>query len=770
MSTAARPASTKDLNLLEYWQIVWKRKWIVVVGAAVCLALAALLSFTATPRFKATVSLLIEEPSSNKFNLQDILSSTTSPSTFLGTYFNTQLKILQSRRLAERVVKKMNLAARPEFRDQNKAGLNLVQAAKYVLSFRWLKSKIPGKPPGDVASASADMFLINLILGDTEIAPVPETQLVEVSFASPSARLAADIVNSLADEYIAYSIEMRSEATQQTSEFLNENIAQLREDLAAKERDLQKYSDDKKIVQLSDKESSVLSQYEDVQKAYSQAQIATIDAQSKYQEFSKLRVDALPQFISNPVIQALKTTYVQLKGEYEEKTKTTYRPEHVEMRALAQKIETTKTQFEGELAKAEDAAQSEYSQALDNELRLKAMVEQKRGDVTRTNNDSVLAVALRSEVENLRSLQQTMQAKQAETQVSARLSGLRTSNIKIVDPAIVPDNAFSPNVKRNLIVALLLGLMLGVGGAFIAYALDNTLKNPEDLEKLTGLPSLGIIPHFSPNGTKGRGKGYGAYGASYGIPGNGADGASQVSEIELINHLFPKISIAEDYRMVRTAILFARADSDAKVIAFTSTQPQEGKSSTVSNIAISFAQLGEKVLTIDADLRKPRLHKIFQVRNTIGLSDYLAGRVLAEEAIQKTAIDHFWLLPSGPHPPNPAELLNSRRMKELIDSARRRFDIILIDLPPVLAVIDPVIVSAQADMTILVLKTGQTTRKPLLRTIQELRKAKAQIVGAVFNDARLRRNGAASPYFQYEYYQDKTADEAGTAKASEKRK
>jgi capsular exopolysaccharide synthesis family protein len=767
MMTAARPPVRKDLDLLEYWQIVWKRRWIVAAGTAVCLAAAAVLSFTATPRFKATMSLLIEEQSSNKFNIQDILSSPTSASNFLGTYFNTQLKILQSRSLAERVVKKMNLAARPDAGIIASSGRSLFRSAWSILSFRWLRS---GSPAGTAAAAPGpglESRAVQLILEDLEVEPVPETQLVELSFASPSAPLAADVVNSLAQEYIAYTIETRSEATQQTSEFLTENIATLREDLAAKERDLQKYSDEKKIVELSDKESSVLSQFEDVQTAYSAAQITTVEAGSKYRELSKLRVDSLPQLVSNTLIQSLKTAYVQYKAEYEEKTRTTYRPDHVEMRSLAAKIDTAKAQLEAEIKKAVDAAQSEYSRALDNEVRLKQMVEEKRAAVTQTNSDSLLALALQSEVKQMRSILETMQARQAETQISARLSGLKSSNIKIVDPAVVPETAFSPNVKRNLIVALLLGLMFGVAGAFIAHALDNTLKCPEDLEKLTGLPSLGIIPHFSTNGAKGKGEGYGAaYGAA--LPASGD--VPKITEIELVNHLFPKISIAEDYRTVRTSILFARADSEAKVIAFTSTQPQEGKSATVSNISISFAQLGEKVLTIDADLRKPRLHHIFKVRNTTGLSDYLAGRVLAEEAIQKTAVENFWLMPSGPHPPNPAELLNSRRMKELLDAARRRFSIVLIDLPPVLAVIDPLIVTALADMTVLVLKTGQTARKPLLRTIQELRKAKAQIVGAIFNDAKIRRNGFIAPYFQYEYYQDKTVAEAETGKSSEKRR
>ena len=274
-----------------------------------------------------------------------------------------------------------------------------------------------------------------------------------------------------------------------------------------------------------------------------------------------------------------------------------------------------------------------------------------------------------------------------------------------------------------------------------------------------------MIPHFSPRDTGGKG----VYAAAYGDAGSQSLEAARISEIELINHLFPKISIAEDYRNVRTSILFSRIDSDQRVIAFTSTQPQEGKSATIANIAISFAQMGERVLAVDADLRKPRLHKIFQVRNAVGLSDVLTGRVDLAETVQKTPIAHFSLLPSGPHPPNPAELLNSKKMKELLSIVRESYEIILVDLPPVLAVVDPVIVAAMADMTILVLKTGKTTRKPLLRAIDQLAKAKARIAGVIFNDAEMKKGDFMTPYFQYEYYQDAGVDEVVRQKKTEKK-
>jgi capsular exopolysaccharide synthesis family protein len=235
----------------------------------------------------------------------------------------------------------------------------------------------------------------------------------------------------------------------------------------------------------------------------------------------------------------------------------------------------------------------------------------------------------------------------------------------------------------------------------------------------------------------------------------------EVREIELINHLYPKFSIAEDYRTVRTSILFSHADSSPKTICFTSTLPQEGKTATISNLAVSFAQLEGKVLLVDADLRKPRLHKVFNLRNLSGLSSYLAGKNAFDEVIQKTSIDNVWTIPSGPHPPNPAELLNSKRMKELLAQAKDKFNVVLLDTPPVLAVIDPVIVSSLADSTVFVVRAGKTTRRPLARAVEEVRKSKADIIGVVFNEVRIGRQGIGTPFYHYYQYEYESAEPAG---------
>jgi succinoglycan biosynthesis transport protein ExoP len=753
---ASKTDGRKEIDLLEYVRVVLKRKWVLVTFTAVLVALAAVLSFTRTPLYRATATLLIDEPGSSLINIQDVLNAGAYyRSDYLGTYFNTQLRLLTSRSLAERVAKKLNLAARPELRAPGGSRGGLLAGLKSVLTFRWLAGR--GRQAGEAAAgpapAPSSAAYAAVVQGGLSIMPIPETRLVYVSYVSPNAGLAADIVNALAEEFVNFSVETRYEATKQTSEFLTEQIALLRDDLKRKEEDLQKYGQEKNLLYLSDNESTVVSNFADVNTALTNAQIERYAKEAAYLELKVLNVDSLPESVSNPTIQALRTTYTQVRSDYDEKSRI-YRPEYPEMVQLKARLDATRNTLLEEIRKAVDAAETDYRAALKKETSLQNLLNEQRGDVTRMNKNAIFYHTLRTEVENMRTLLSTLVAKQNEIQVSSQLGGLRTSNIKVVDRALVPPAPFTPNVRRNLLIALLVGLFGGLGLIFLVEYLDNTVKGPEDVEKLVHLPSLGVIPFLSPDGGRKKSDVYGAY-RSYGSePEPAGTELPVVREIELINHLYPKFSIAEDYRNVRTSILFSHADGAPKTIAFTSTLPQEGKTATVSNLAVSFAQLEGKVLLVDADMRKPRLSRVFNIRNTHGLSSFLAGKHAFDEVVQKTSIENVWTIPSGPHPPNPAELLNSKRMKELMAQAKKAFNVVLLDTPPVLAVIDPVIVCSLADSTVFVVRSGKTTRRSLQRAIDDVRRSKADIIGVVFNEVRIGHQAVGTPfyhYYQYEY-------------------
>lgn len=751
-----REEDEEEIDLMEYWRMVVRRRWVIAVVTGAVLFLVAIVTFTATPMYKATTVLMIEEENSRIMNYEDEFGYRY---TYMDErFFNTQLRLLQSKSLAERVARKMDLLAREEFGAGEERDRSLLSEAKKIVTLRWLRggngnngnngeADNPGIPENPYSGVA------NAVRGGLEVSPVRETKLVEVSYSSPYPVLSAQIVNTIGEEFINFSVEKRYAATQQASDFLSEQIANLREELAAKERELQRYGQEKELFFLSDKESTAVSKFEEVNNAYTQAQIERIKAESAYRELSSLDINSLPQYINNPLIQSLRTDYVRLKNEFDDKSKT-YKPDYPQMVNLKARLNSLRDELRSEIQKAVDAAETEYKAALERERSLLELLDEQKQDVVQMNSNAILYNSLRIEVENKQELLNSLVERQSQTEVSARLEGLKTSNISIIDQAEVPKAPVSPKKKRNLLLGLLVGLFGGVGLAFMLEYLDNSIKGPEEVEKLTGIPSLGVVPYLPPEGASDKKKrGYRSYYRYYSYgekKKESEESMPEITEIELINHRYPKFSISEDYRSVRTSILLSYADNPPKTIVLSSALPKEGKTVTAANMAVAFAQLKERVMLVDADMRKPRLHRIFNVKNVGGLSGYLTSKVPFEKAVQQTSIENIWLVPSGPVPPNPAELLNSKRMQVMLDELKKGFDVILIDTPPLQAVIDPVIAASMADATVMIVKAGETPEKPFLQSVEDLQRGQSRIMGVVFNELKLERGGAYY-YSGYKY-------------------
>jgi capsular exopolysaccharide synthesis family protein len=738
----------KSLDLWEYWRVIIKRKWVIIAFASSLFLFTVIFSFLATPKYQATTTLLIEEETSKILSIEETFGY--QPQIFRDLrFFNTQLRLVKSESLAERVARRMNLLSQEEFAsEENKS---LISSIKEFVSFRWIRAKNKSDENGSnpVILSNPYSGIVKTVQGNIDVKPVRDTKLVEVSFVSSSPILATEIVNTLAEEFINFSVEKRYETTQQASDFLSEQIANLREELAAKERELQRYGQEKELYFLSDTENTTVSKLADLNAAYTQAQIDRINAEAVYRELKDFNKGFLPQFVNNPVIQDLITEYANIKNEFEEKSKK-FKPSYPEMIQLKAKLDSMWSEIE----KSVDAAESEYRSALNKENSLKKLLDEQKADVARMDSNAILYNSIKIEVENKRRLLNTLGERRNETLVSARLGGLKTSNISIIDRAKIPESPVSPKTELNLIFSLMIGIFGGVSLCFFFEYLDNTVKGPEDVEKLAALPSLGVIPYLSPESGKKNKKHsyYSRYKYSYSNKNpKSEENKPYIKHIELVNYLNPNFFISEDYRTVRTSILLSHAESPPKTIVFSSALPKEGKTTTVANLAVSFSQLSEKVLVIDSDLRRPRLHRIFKARNSTGLSGYLTGKVSLEEAIQKTSVDNVWILPSGLIPPYPAELLNSKKMREMLQELKSSFDFILLDTTPVLGVIDAVIVSSMADSAVLVIKAGETVKKPFLNAVGELRKTNTKILGVVFNYLKVSR-GDYSYMDYYRYY------------------
>jgi len=748
----------REIDLMTYWRIIVKRKWVIVSFTGALIFFTGVFSFLAAPKYKSTVTLHIEEGSSRILSIEDTFGY-QSPVVRDLRFYNTQLKLIKSKSLAERVARKMNLLSHPEFGAGKRSKKSFSKSAVDFVTLKWLFSRKKSGSGRLRTSSPINPYseIARVLQNGIDVKPIRETKLVEVSFTSNSSVLSADIVNTLSEEFINFSIEKRYETTQQASDFLSEQIANLRDELAVKERELQRYSQEKGLDFLNERESTAVTKLSDLNEAYTQAQIDRINAQVKFQELKDVDVDSLPQFITDPVIQRLKTDYTAIKNEYEEKSKK-FKPSYPEMIQLKARLDS----MTDELNKAVDAAESEYNSALKRERSLKSLLDEQKRNVVTMNSNAILYNSINIEVENKRKLLNSLVEKQNQTLVSAKLGGLRASNISIIDKAEVPRKAVSPKKLYNLTIALLIGLFGGVGLCFLLDYMDNTIKGPEDVERLTGLSSLGMIPYLDPEGMSKKKKSgyYSGYRHPYGgeEDAENKDALPEIKEIELANYRYPKLSISEDYRTIRSSILLSYAENPPKTIVFSSALPQEGKSSTVANMAVSFSQLGERVLVIDADLRKPRLHMIFDAKNDKGLSAYLTGKIYLKDAFKKTSIQNIWLLSSGMIPPNPVELLNSKKMKDMMEEIKKGFDVILIDTPPVLAVVDAAEVSALADSTVIVVKAAKTTNRAFCTAVEKLRQARAKIMGVLYNEMKVK----SGDYYYMDYYRSYGSYETDT--------
>ncbi len=734
----------KEIDLLDFVLIAQKRKWIIIASVLIIVVLGGVYTFTRTPLYRAQAKILLDTPTSTIMSMDELFTSSYGSQ----GYLTTQLKLLRSRTIAERVARKLKFAERPDIRALSQKKETLIQTIKdFVL--RWIAPR--GKEPEDDIEVRIEenphskyAWVVQWGLG---IEQVDDTKIVNINFTSSQPSLAADIANTIVQEFINFAVELRYDATRQASEFLSEQQTLLKSELDEKEKEIQRYGEDKKILFLNDAEKTVLGMFESLNSAYMNAILDRINKEAFYREIRGMDVDSIPLSVNNSLLTSLRSEYINLKKEYQTKSKY-LRPDHPEMKNLQGSLTTVRDSLAAELEKAQEASFNEYQAAMTSERNFEGELEKQRREVLEMNSNAVYYNSLNAEIQNIRTLLQGLATRQSETLVSARLRGLKTSNIKIIDPALVPGTPFSPNKKRNIIMAVILGLFVGTGFAFFVDFLDNTVKGPEEVEKLVGLPSLGVIPALSVNNSNDN-YNYLYYSQQYGEENPGSsNGHEEIKEIELINHFYPKLHICEDYRTVRTSILFSHAGNSPETIVFTSAFPQEGKTSTITNTAISFGQLEKKVLLIDADLRKPRLHKIFEARNRIGLSSCLIGISSVKNAIQETSVENLWLLPSGLHPPNPAELINSQKMKEVLEDVKKDFDVVFVDAPPVLAVIDPIIIASLVDAVVLILKEGKTSRKPLVKAVNELGKAQANIIGVVFNEVKLKKKGYSSPYYK----------------------
>ena len=732
----------QEFNLRDYWMVLLKRKWTVAVFAIPLFAVVTIYSFVARPSYTAKGTLLIEkEP--NILTFEEVFQIET----FLDDFFQTQFKLLQSRSLANNVIDKLKLDENEKF-----AGKAIVRE----------KEK---RAAGGAVDARSRTTLIEKFLGKLAVKPIRQTRLVEVQFKDRDPKFAADVVNALFESFIDMSVELKFATTEQATEFLAKQITGLRSEIEVKQREMQKYGAEKNIIALSETETTIIEKLGELNKALTAAQIDRVRKEVYYNEIKNASPDNIPEGMTNVLIQRLREDYVRMSREYSKKAET-FRDDYPEMQGLKAELESAKSLLENETNNLIKAAYSDYQTAYKRERSLDDVFNKQKQEAIQLNSNAILYNSLKIEIENKNNLLESLIKRESETGVAARLKGLRTSNIRVVDKAEVPLYPSSPRKKLNMLLALMMGLFGGVGLALLFDHLDNSVKSHEDVEKATGMATLGIVPAFSQNGFS-RGYGYG-YGARRGVKVKieGVKAAEmaepEVKSIELIAHLSPKSNLAESYRTIRTSLLLSSADKKPKSIVVTSALPEEGKSATLCNLAVTLAQAGKTVLIVDSDFRRPTQHKIFKIRNINGLTNYLTSEMELKALVKETGIPKLYLINVGPVPPNPAELLGSEKMGNLIESLKQWFDFILFDSPPVLTVSDAMVLGPKIDGIILVVWGGKTAKDALKQAKERLDMLKVKCLGVVINNLNIQEHDYYHMHHHYHYYGEGKGGEKST--------
>src|SRR6266851_5619039 len=545
------------------------------------------------------------------------------------------------------------------------------------------------KPPPELAS-----FLASL-----SVKRVPNSRLMDVSFESTSPLLAAQIVNAHIKNFIEQNFQSRYEATTRASTWLTDQLNELKIRVEKAEDARITYERQNQIWALDGDKQNVTTQ-------------RMADLNKELTEMYSQYTDALSQYGPNfPKVQRLQSQLKEIEAAADKEKKSV-------------------------IARLE----SEYREALQREQLLTQALDQQKAEVNQMSERMVQYSILKREAEANKALYDGLLTKLKEAGISA---GLRSSNIRVVDPAMVPTYPSRPAKTRNVVLSFLVGLVGGITLALLREYMDNTVKSPDDVETLARLPSLAVVPAFTQlNGnSKSRSK------LLKGISSNG-----QEKRIELVAQHLPKSQMSEAFRALRTALLLSQAEHPPQVILVTSALPREGKTTAAANLAVTLAQLGDRTLLVDADLRKPGVGRMLNLGSGryAGLSSYLAGVSSLElVTIRHPSIPNLSAIPTGPLPPNPADLLSSHKLVDAIAELRTKFKFIVIDSPPIMAATDAVILSVQADGVLLVVRSGETPKEAFVRTCDLLLSVKCHLLGVVLNAVDPT---APDYYYSYRYY------------------
>ena len=706
--------SPREPHLYDYLLILRKYQWTILSFLVAVVTIVSIATFRMKPVYVSSAKMEIDRENTNILPFQG--ADSYDYELDFDNYIETQSRILTSETMALLTIRSMSLDADPDFSGGGESE---------VIASGSLKNQ---QLPPQVAA----------FVGSLSVKRIPNTRLMEVTFESTNPQLAARILNTHLENYIAQNYKSRYEATAAASKWLQEELNELSVRVRHSEDARIEYERNNQIWTLDDKNNVTTQRLGDLTRQLSDAQNDSLKRQALYEFAKSGALDAVPQLRDNPILQEMEKRRGDLSIQYADSVNQ-YGPNYPKVKRLQAQMKELDGQMTRERTGIVLQLESDYREAKQHEELVSKALDDQKAEVNVMSGKMIQYNILKREAEANKALYDSLETKLKEAQIA---SGLKSSNIRIVDPAMVPSTPSRPAKTRNIALALLAGLVGGIGLALLREYLDNTVKTPDDVETLARLPSLAVVPAFTGNAISMK-----KSGLSDATSGNGHE-----KRIELVAQHLPKSQMSEAFRALRTSLLLSRPDHPPQVILVSSALPREGKTTVAANLAVTFAQLGDSTVIVDADLRKPGVSRLLNLGTGkyAGFSSYLAGVSSLElVTVPHPLIPNLSAIPTGPLPPNPADLLSSHRLVEAIAELRKKYKFVVIDSPPVMAATDAVIISVQVDGVLLVVRSGETPKVAFTRTRDLLTNVKSKLLGVVLNAVD---SSAPDYYYSYRYY------------------
>ena len=706
--------SPREPHLYDYLLILRKHQWLVLSFMLAVVTIVSIATFRMQPVYVATTRIELGRENANILPFQG--TDSYDYMLDLENYIETQSKILTSETLALQTIRTGVLTGQPQFQSSD-------PSSEAIATGSLANQKRPAE--------------LGAFLGSLSVRRVPNSRLMDISFEATSPELAAQVVNAHIRNYIDQNRRSHYDATTAATTWLTDQLDELKIKVKNSEDARLDYERKNQIWEIDDKQNLTTQRLSEISRQLIETQGDRMRKQSLFEFAKQGDVDLVPQIRDSNGVQDLLRKRSDLNGQYTEAINQ-YGPNFPKVQRIQSQLKEIDQSLDREKRAVLVRLGSDYHEAQQREQLLMHTLDQQKSEANLMSGRMVQYNILKRDAEAEKALYDGLLTKLKEAGISA---ALQSSNIRIVDPAMIPSFPSRPAKARNVALAFLVGLVGGIGLAILREYMDNTVKTPDDIETLARLPSLAVVPEFQDSQRDGRRKTL-----------KEALGNGHARQVELVAQHLPKSQMSEAFRALRTALLLSQAGRPPQVILVTSALPREGKTTAAANLAVTLAQLGDRTLLIDADLRKPGIGRLLNMTSGkyAGLSSYLAGvSSLDLVTVQHPSVPNLSAIPTGPLPPNPADLLSSHRLADAIAQLRAKFKFIVIDTPPVMAATDAVILSVQADGVLLVVRSGETPKEAFTRTRDLLVSVKCRLLGVVLNAVN---SNAPDYYYSYRYY------------------